>query len=275
MQERRLLVDMNAPVLPISVQADLLDLNRSGLYYKSVAPSEEDLHIKLLIDKIYTRFPTYGYRRICWYLNEKEHLLINHKAVLQHMREMGIQAIYPRQNTSRPEPSNKIYPYLLKGLKIDHPDHVWSIDITYIPIKNDWLYLVAIIDWYSRYVLDWQLSDTMEIDFVLDTSHKALKISTPEIMNSDQGSHFTSPKYTQIFLDAGARISMDHRGRAYDNIFIERLWRTVKYEDVYPNAYETPREARIGINCFMKYYNQQRPHSRLQYRTPEEVYRGR
>lgn len=275
MQERRLLVDMNAPVLPISVQADLLDLNRSGLYYKSVAPSEEDLHIKLLIDKIYTRFPTYGYRRICWYLNEKEHLLINHKAVLQHMREMGIQAIYPRQNTSRPEPSNKIYPYLLKGLNIDHPDHVWSIDITYIPIKNDWLYLVAIIDWYSRYVLDWQLSDTMEIDFVLDTSHKALKISTPEIMNSDQGSHFTSPKYTQIFLDAGARISMDHRGRAYDNIFIERLWRTVKYEDVYPNAYETPREARIGINCFMKYYNQQRPHSRLQYRTPEEVYRGR
>lgn len=275
MQERRLLVDMNAPVLPISVQADLLDLNRSGLYYKSVAPSEEDLHIKLLIDKIYTRFPTYGYRRICWYLNEKEHLLINHKAVLQHMREMGIQAIYPRQNTSRPEPSNKIYPYLLKGLNIDHPDHVWSIDITYIPIKNDWLYLVAIIDWYSRYVLDWQLSDTMEIDFVLDTSHKALKISTPEIMNSDQGSHFTSPKYTQIFLDAGSRISMDHRGRAYDNIFIERLWRTVKYEDVYPNAYETPREARIGINCFMKYYNQQRPHSRLQYRTPEEVYRGR
>ena len=275
MPERRLLVDMNAPILPISVQADLLGLNRSGLYYKPVPPSEEDLHIKLLIDKIYTRFPTYGYRRICWYLNEKEHLLINHKAVLQHMREMGIQAIYPRQNTSRPEPSNKIYPYLLKGLKIDHPDHVWSIDITYIPIKNDWLYLVAIIDWYSRYVLDWQLSDTMEIDFVLDTSHKALEVSTPEIMNSDQGSHFTSPKYTRIFLDAGARISMDHRGRAYDNIFIERLWRTVKYEDVYPNAYETPREARIGINRFMKYYNHERPHSRLQYRTPEEVYRGR
>ena len=211
MQERRLLVDMNAPILPISVQADLLGLNRSGLYYKPVPPSEEDLHIKLLIDKIYTRFPTYGYRRICWYLNEKEHLLINHKAVLQHMREMGIQAIYPRQNTSRPEPANKVYPYLLKGLKINHPDHVWSIDITYIPIKHDWLYLVAIIDWYSRYVLDWQLSDTMEIDFVLDTSHKALEISTPEIMNSDQGSHFTSPKYTQIFLDAGARISMDHR----------------------------------------------------------------
>ena len=266
---------MNGSTLPISVQASLLGLNRSGLYYQPAPHSTEDLYIKQMIDKIYTRYPMYGYRRICWYLNEKEHYLINHKAVLRHMQEMGIQAIYPRQNTSKPEPANKIYPYLLKGLKIDHPDHVWSIDITYIPIKNDWLYLVAIIDWYSRYVLDWQLSDTMEIDFVLDTSHKALEISTPEIMNSDQGSHFTSPKYTQIFLDAGVRISMDHRGRAYDNIFIERLWRTVKYEDVYPNAYETPREARIGINRYMKYYNHERPHSRLKYRTPEEVYGGR
>lgn len=188
------------------------------------------------------------------------------------MQEMGIQAIYPRQNTSKPEPANKVYPYLLKGLKIDHPDHVWSIDITYIPVKTDWLYLVAIIDWYSRFVLHWQLSDTMEIGFVLDTSHKALKVSKPEIMNSDQGSHFTSPKFTQIFLDAGSKISMDHRGRAYDNIFVERLWRTVKYEDVYPNAYETPREARIGINNFMNFYNHERPHSRLKYRTPEEVY---
>ncbi|MDD6580999.1 MAG: IS3 family transposase, partial [Lachnospiraceae bacterium] len=145
-------------------------------------------------------------------------------------------------------------------------------DITYIPVKTDWLYLVAIIDWYSRFVLHWQLSDTMEIGFVLDTSHKALKVSRPEIMNSDQGSHFTSPKFTQIFLDAGSRISMDHRGRAYDNIFVERLWRTIKYEDVYPNAYETPRDARIGINNYMNFYNHERPHSRLKYRTPEEVY---
>lgn len=132
--------------------------------------------------------------------------------------------------------------------------------------------MVAIIDWYSRFVLHWQLSDTMEIGFVLDTSHKALKVSRPEIMNSDQGSHFTSPKFTQIFLDAGSRISMDHRGRAYDNIFVERLWRTIKYEDVYPNAYETPRDARIGINNYMNFYNHERPHSRLKYRTPEEVY---
>ena len=185
---------MNGSTLPISVQASLLELNRSGLYYQPAPHSTEDLYIKQMIDKIYTRYPMYGYRRICWYLNEKEHYLINHKAVLRHMQEMGIQAIYPRQNTSKPEPTNKIYPYLLKGLKIDHPDQVWSIDITYIPVKTDWLYLVAIIDWYSRFVLHWQLSDTMEIGFVLDTSHKALKVSRPEIMNSDYAEEKTMPK---------------------------------------------------------------------------------
>ena len=185
---------MNGSTLPISVQASLLEFNRSGLYYQPAPHSTEDLYIKQMIDKIYTRYPMYGYRRICWYLNEKEHYLINHKAVLRHMQEMGIQAIYPRQNTSKPEPANKIYPYLLKGLKIDHPDQVWSIDITYIPVKTDWLYLVAIIDWYSRFVLHWQLSDTMEIGFVLDTSHKALKVSKPEIMNSDYAEEKIMPK---------------------------------------------------------------------------------
>ena len=271
----RLLVDMNGSTLPISTQVRLLELNRSGLYYQPILHSTEDLHIKQMIDKIYTRYPMYGYRRICWYMNEIEHYVINHKVVLRHMKEMGIQAIYPRQNTSRPEPANKIYPYLLKGLKIDHPDQLWSIDITYIPVKTNWLYLVAIIDWYSRFVLHWQLSDTMEIDFVIDTSRKALNVSSPEFMNSDQGSHFTRPKFTQIFLDADFRISMYHRGRAYDNIFIERLWRTIKYEDIYPKAYETPKEAHIGIHNYIKFYNHERPHSRLKYRTPEEVYRDR
>lgn len=187
---------------------------------------------------------------------------------------MGIQAVYPRPNTSKPTPGNQIYPYLLKGVKIDYPNQVWSIDITYIPVKTDWLYLVAIIDWYSRYVLDWRISDSMEIGFVLETSHAALGKATPEIMNIDQGSHFTSPQYTGIFLDAGARISMEHRGRAYDNIFIEGLWRTVKYENVYPQAYERPRDARIGINSYMNYYNHERPHSSLGYKTPEEIYFG-
>lgn len=270
-----MLVDMDAEDLPISIQAELLDLNRTGLYYTHVPPSEDDLLIKLHIDKIYTAHPEYGYRRICWWLNNKDHIHINHKAVLHHMQEMGIQAIYPRQNTSKPEPGHKVYPYLLKGLDINHPNHVWSIDITYIPVKTDWLYLVAIIDWFSRYVLHWEMDDNMEIPFVLETSRKALEISTPEIMNSDQGSHFTSPKYLDLFLNAGARISMDHRGRAYDNIFVERLWRTIKYEDVYPKAYASPREARVGINSFLRYYNHERPHSSLGYRTPEEVYFGK
>lgn len=266
-------MDMDTPELPISQQAALLGLNRTGLYYRPVPPSEDDLMVKAYIDKIYTAHPFYGYRRICRVLNDEHALGINHKTVLRHMREMGIRAIYPRQNTSRPQSGNPIYPYLLKGLKIDHPDQVWSIDITYIPIRTDWLYLVAIIDWFSRYVLSWEISDSMEIDFVLDTSRRALKNAIPEIMNSDQGSHFTSPRYTQIFLDAGSRISMDHRGRAYDNIFVERLWRSVKYEDVYLNQYETPRDARIGINRYLRFYNTERPHSSLQYQTPESVYR--
>ena len=263
---------MDSPELPVSTQASLLGLNRSGLYYRPVPPSADDLSIKLHIDKIYTSHPEYGYRRICWWLNNKEHIHINHKAVMKHMREMGIQAIYPRQDTSRPSPGNPVYPYLLKGLEINHPNHVWSIDITYIPVKTDWLYLVAIMDWYSRYVLDWRISDNMEIGFVLEASRAALRKAAPEIMNSDQGSHFTSPQYTEIFLEAGARISMDHRGRAYDNIFIERLWRTVKYENVYPQAYESPKEARMGIHRYLCYYNQERPHSRLGYKTPESVY---
>lgn len=264
---------MSGSELPVSTQASLLGLNRSTLYYKKVKPSEEDLRIKMLIDKIYTRHPEYGYRRICWYLNNKDGIHINHKAVLNHMREMGIQAVYPCQNTSKPDPEHIVYPYLLKGLRITQPNQVWSIDITYIPVKTDWLYLVAIIDWYARFVLSWRMSDSLEIDFVLDACREALHIAHPEIMNSDQGSHFTSPKYTGLFLDAGSRISMDHRGRAYDNIFVERLWRTVKYEDVYLKCYESPREARIGINRYLQYYNLERPHSSLGNQTPSEVYR--
>jgi putative transposase len=189
------------------------------------------------------------------------------------MREMGIQAVYPRQNTSKPNPANKVYPYLLSGLDIIEPDHVWSIDITYIPIRRSWLYLTAIIDWYSRYVVAWMIDDTLEIGFVLEACTNALYKVRPKIMNSDQGSHFTSPKYTEMFLAAGVEISMDHRGRAYDNIFIERLWRTVKYENVYLRSYETPRDARMGISQFLDYYNNERPHQSLDYRTPAEVYK--
>lgn len=274
-RERRELVDFDNKDLSISAQTQLLGINRSGLYYKPVKPSDEELEIKKYIDKIYTDHPEFGYRRICVWLDKYHNIHINHKTVLKYMHEMGIQAIYPRQNTSQAKIGNKIYPYLLENLKIDHPNHVWSIDITYIPIKKSWLYLTAIIDWYSRYIVDFRISDTLEIDFVLDVSYSALKKAAPEIMNSDQGSHFTSPKYTQIFLDAGSKISMDHRGRAYDNIFIERLWRSVKYEDIYLKEYACPREARQGINKYMNYYNVQRPHQSLDYHTPEEIYLGK
>ena len=267
-----MLVDVENRMLPISTQTEMLGINRSGLYYKPVPPDAKDLSIKMHIDKIYTAHPEYGYRRIGAWMRKYNSMSINNKAVLHHMRQMGIQAVYPRQKTSTANPANKVYPYLLGGLSIIRPNHVWSIDITYVPIQRSWLYLVAIIDWFSRYVLAWMIDDTLDIGFVLETSHNALQKAKPEIMNSDQGSHFTSPKFTDIFINAGARISMDHRGRAYDNIFIERLWRTVKYENIYPQQYSSPREARQGINDFMCYYNNIRLHQSLKYHTPKEIY---
>ena len=268
------MAELPAKELPVSVQAELLGINRTSLYYKPREPGEADLAIKAAIDRVYTAHPEFGYRRITVWLNKYEGLVINHKAILRHMREMGIQAVYPRQNTSKPDPANKVYPYLLAGLEITAPDQVWSIDITYIPIRRSWLYLTAILDWYSRYVVAWMIDDTLEIGFVLETCETALRQAVPGIMNSDQGSHFTSPKYTQLFLAVDSQISMDHRGRAFDNIFIERLWRTVKYEDVYLRFYDTPREARAGLGRYLHYYNHERPHQSLGYRTPAEVYRG-
>jgi putative transposase len=266
------MIDFNIQGVPVSVQAGLLGINRTSLYYKPKEPSSEDLSVKAAIDRIYTRHPEFGYRKITVWLRKHEGRLINHKRTLRHMREMGIQAIYPRPNLSKPNPANKVYPYLLSGLAITKPDQVWSIDITYIPIRKSWLYLVAIMDWYSRYIIGWRIDDSLEIGFVLDTCKNALSTKTPCIMNSDQGSHFTSPQYTGLFLDAGAQISMDHRGRCYDNIFIERLWRSVKYENVYPRQYDTPKEARIGIREYMSFYNLERPHQSLRYRTPAEIY---
>lgn len=268
------MMETNQRGIPISLQAELLGINRTSFYYKPQPPSEADLKVKAIIDRVYTKHPEFGYRRITVWLKKYEGMVINHKSILRHMREMGIQAIYPRQNTSKPNPANKVYPYLLTGLEITAPNHVWSIDITYIPIRRSWLYLTAILDWYSRYVVAWMIDDTLGIGFVLDACRLALSKTAPVIMNSDQGSHFTSPKYIELFQNAGSLISMDHRGRAYDNIFIERLWRTVKYEDVYIRSYETPRDARIGIGQYIDYYNNERPHQSLGYRTPIEVYRG-
>jgi putative transposase len=194
--------------------------------------------------------------------------------VQRHMREMGIAGIAPGPNLSKPSPEHPIYPYLLRNVTSSCPNHIWGIDITYIRLQKGWMYLVAILDWYSRYVVSWQLDDSLEIEFVLMAVDEALAQAKPAIWNSDQGSHFTSPQYTQRLLEAGIQISMDGKGRALDNIFSERFWRSVKYEEVYLHEYTTPRDALQGLGCYFEFYNQRRLHQSLGYRTPAEVYFG-
>ena len=237
------------------------------MYYKPKFASEEYLKINRFIDEIYTTYPFFGYRRITIWLATHYGISLDPKAVLKHTREMGIQAIYLRLNLSKSDKANKIYPYLLKDVKIVRLNQVWSIDITYITILSSFLYLTAIIDWYSRYVISWKIDDTLDIGFVLETCRNALSKNAPKIMNSDQGSHFTSSKYTDLFLDKGYKISMDHFVRDYDNILIKRLWRSVKYENVYPNEYDTLREARIEIRNYCNFYNEKRPYQSLRYLT--------
>jgi len=249
----------------------LLSLNRTGIYYKPAPPSEEEIAIKHRIDEIYTKYPFYGSRRITALLN-RENICINRKRVQRYMREMGIAGICPGPNLSKRNTEHRAYPYLLRNVTSDHPNHVWGIDITYIRLKRGWMYLVAIVDWFSRYVLSWELDQTLGISFILETVQRALFKATPKIMNSDQGSQFTSPQYTRLLLDANVQISMDGKGRATDNIFTERLWRTVKYEEVYLNEYVSPREARRRLKQYFDYYNNERPHQSLGYRTPAEVY---
>jgi putative transposase len=257
--------------LSLSTQAELLSLNRTSLYYKPVEPSDEEIAIKHRIDEVYTKHPYFGYRRITAELN-RAGMNVNHKRIQRYMQEMGIKGICHGPNLSKRNIADATYPYLLNGLVIDHPDHVWSIDITYIRLKHSWMYLTAVMDQFSRYVLSWELSQTLEMPFVLEAVKEALLIGKPDIFNSDQGSHFTSPQYTQMLLDNGIKISMDSKGRALDNIFIERLWRSLKYEEVYINDYETPRDARNGISKYLGFYNSERPHQSLRYLTPAEVY---
>jgi putative transposase len=262
-----------ACTLTLAIQADLLSLNRTGLYYRPVPPSAEEVALKHRIDEIYTQHPFYGSRRIEIALQPE--FTVNRKAVQRHMREMGIAGIVPGPNLSKRGVAHKIYPYLLRNVSITHPNQVWGIDITYIRLHADWLYLVAVLDWFSRYVISWELDQTLELPFVLNAAAQALAQTTPEIWNSDQGSHFTSPQYTDLLLGAKVRISMDSRGRALDNIFVERLWRSVKYEEVYLHDYATPREARQGLTRYFQFYDHERPHQALDYRTPADVYFGR
>lgn len=272
--ERRALVDRNDPDLSVVKQAELLSLNRSGLYYRPVPPSPEEIAIKNRIDEWYTNYPFYGSRRITQLLNQ-EGVIINRKAVQRHMREMGIQGIHPGPNLSKKRRNESVYPYLLRNLAVTHPNHVWGIDITYIRLKRGWMYLAAVIDWYSRCVISWSLEQTLEIELVTETVKNALEQATPEIMNSDQGSHFTSPHYLNLLKEKAVKISMDGKHRALDNIITERLWRSIKYEEVYLKAYETPKEARKGISNYVHFYNHERPHQSLGYQTPVSVYHER
>ena len=259
--------------LTLSEQADLIGVSRSSLYYTPRPPSDWEVRVKHRIDGIYTEQPFYGSRRIHWLLRE-EGYEIGRDAVRQFMHEMAITAIYPKPNASLAAPENKVYPYLLRGVKSAYPNHIWGIDITYIPLQRGWMYLVAILDWYSRYIVSWELSETLEIAFVLKCVDRALESAVPTIFNSDQGSHFTSPQCVERVLKAGASVSMDGRGRALDNIFTERLWRTVKYEHVYLRDYAVPKEARQGIGEYLKFYCETRPHQSLGYKRPLEVYRA-
>jgi putative transposase len=251
-----------------------LGISRSGLYYKPLGIAEEDLNLMKLIDRQYLATPFYGARKMAAWLKSQGHI-VNRKRIRRLMQIMGFQAIYRRPRSSKPAPGNKIYPYLLNGLKITRPNQVWAADITYIPLARGFLYLVVILDWYSRYVLSWRLSNTMETDFCVEALREALRKGRPEIFNTDQGSQFTSEEFTGILESQGLKISTDGKGRYADNLFVERLWRTVKYEEVYLKAYQDGKEARTQLGKYFHFYNTERPHQSLGYRTPAEEYYAR
>jgi putative transposase len=264
-------VDRRHPSLSVVLQCRLLDISRSGLYYQPVGISEEDLTLMKLIDRQYLVTPFYGVRKIAAWLKSQGRR-VNRKRVRRLMQLMGLKAIYRRPRTSQSTPGHKIYPYLLSGMKITRSNQVWAADITYIPMARGFLYLVAIIDWYSRYVLSWRLSNTLDAGSCVEALKEALKNGRPEIFNTDQGAQFTSEAFTGLLERHGVRISMDGKGSYNDNLFIERLWRSVKYEEVYLKAYQDGKEARVGIGNYFRFYNTDRPHQALGYRTPAEVF---
>jgi putative transposase len=272
--ERLALVEREAAELPLSTQCELFSLNRSSVYYQPAPVSPEEVALKHAIDEIYTAYPFYGSRRITEHLRQYRQLTVTRETVQRYMREMGLAGICPGPNLSQRNAAHKVYPYLLRHVAAGHPNHVWGIDITYIRLRGGWLYLVAVLDWYARYVISWELDQTLAMPFVLAAVQRALRQAQPVIWNSDQGSHFTSPQYTQLLLDAGVQISMDGRGRALDNIFTERLWRTIKYEEVYLHEYASPRDARRSLTAYLDFYNYQRLHQALDYQTPAAVYYG-
>ena len=261
------------PAFSLREQCRLLGVNRSSLYYEPVEVNDLTVRLMNLIDEQYTKTPFYGSRKILRFLRETGYG-VNRKRVQRLMRVMGLYAICPGPNTSKRLQEHRIWPYLLTGLEIVRPNQVWSSDITYIRLAKGFLYLVAILDWYSRYVLAWRLSNSLETSFCLEALDEALSGGCPEIFNSDQGCQFTSEGFTQRLLTRDIRISMDSRGRALDNIFVERLWRSVKYEDIYLKGYQTVEETHEGLTRYFEFYNGERYHQSLGYRRPREVHFG-
>lgn len=257
--------------IPIKRQCELLGISRSGFYYQSKGISPYNLQLMKLIDEQYLRTPFYGASKMTAWLRLNGHK-VNGKRIRRLMRIMGIEAVYPKRNLSLANKEHRKYPYLLRNIVIDHPDQVWCADITYIRLTHGFVYLTAIMDWHSRYVLSWELSNTLDAGFCLIALERSLKLSKPDILNTDQGVQFTSADFIETAITAEIKISMDGRGRAFDNIFIERLWRTLKYEEVYLKNYETVKEAKAAISAYFHFYNTERLHQSLNYKTPAEIY---
>jgi len=259
--------------LSIVRQCELLDLPRSSVYYQPVATSNEDLRLMKLLDEQYLLRPFYGSRKMCEWLQQKGYR-VNRKRIQRLMRKMGIEALYPKPSTSAPSKAHKIWPYLLRGVDVAKANQVWAADITYIPMSRGYLYLVAIIDWHSRYVLSWRLSNTLDTHFCTEALEEAFTHGSPEIFNTDQGSQFTSEAFTSILIERGVKISMDGKGRYLDNIFVERLWRSIKYEEIYLKGYANGIEAAEGIKQYFQFFNEERLHQSLHYQTPKAVWKA-
>ena len=272
MAEKRAWIDWDHSSLSIREQCELLGMHRSNIYYEPRVETKENLQIMRILDEEYLRHPCKGQRQMTAYLHRLG-FVVNRKRVARLLKNMGLESLAPRPRTTQSNPENKIYPYLLRDLAIQRPDHVWCSDITYIPVRQGYLYLCAVMDWHSRFVLSWRISNSMDTTLVSEALEAALEHGRPEIFNTDQGSQYTSQAFTERLKMASIEISMDGRGRALDNVFIERLWRTVKYEEVYLKDYATGDETYSSLKTYFKYYDYERPHQGLGNETPWEVYR--
>jgi putative transposase len=266
------MIEPEHPQLSIVRQCELVSISRSGFYHQPAGETPLNLELMRLIDAQFLETPWYGSRQMARHLR-REGYGVGRKRVRRLMAKMGLMPIYQRPRTSIPHPEHRVFPYLLRGVAIDRPNQVWCADITYLPMRRGFLYLVAVMDWATRKVLSWRVSNTLDVEFCLEALEEALgRFGRPEIFNTDQGSQFTSPRFTGLLQEAGVRVSMDGRGRWMDNVFIERLWRSLKYECVYLRAFETGSELRAGLSKWIGYYNAGRPHSALEGRTPDEAY---